>query len=120
MNITKGIKDSLQHLNGACTRLLDDSPNSSVLLLLRAFSRLLIENYNKSDAIDDFRKGWKIFQELKEWSRAEYYDNFSEFYRIADNYDSSSVKYLNNEIVNDHLNWLKEFNKTFLKGMAYA
>jgi len=120
MNKTEGVKDSLQHLNGACTRLLDDSPNSAVLLLLRAFSRLLIENYNKSDAIDDLRKGWGKFNDLKDWSRIEYLDKFSKFYEIANEYDSTSAKYLNVEIVNDHLRWLKEFNKTFLRGDANA
>jgi len=120
MNETKGKKDSLQHLNGACTRLLDDSPNSSVLLLLRSFARFLIENYKKADASEDFRKGWKNFEELKEWDRKEYLEYFSKYYEIANEYDSMSTKYLDKEIVNDHLNWMKDFNNKFLEGIANA
>jgi len=120
MNETKGKKDSLQHLNGACTRLLDDSPNSSVLLLLRSFARFLIENYNKSDATEDFRKGWKIFIDLKNWERIEYLEYFSKYYDIAKKYDSMSAKYLDNEIVKDHLIWVKDFNNNFLEGIPNA
>ncbi|NQU35941.1 MAG: ATP-dependent DNA helicase RecQ, partial [Bacteroidetes bacterium] len=120
MNETQGKKDSLQHLNGACTRLLDDTPNSSVLLLLRAFARFLIENYNKLDAIEDFRKGWKTIKELKEWERTEYLEHFSTYYEIANKYDSMSTKYLDNEIANDHLIWVKDFNNKFLEGIANA
>lgn len=120
MNETEGKKDLLQHLNGACTRLLDDSPNSAILLLLRAFSRLLIEKYNKSDAIDDLRQGWRILYDLKKLKRFQYLNYFSKFYEISVGWDNTVEKYLDNEIVRDQLNWAKGFNKIFLKGIANA
>ncbi len=117
---TNGDPDSINHLRGACDRLLVENPDNPALLLMRAFSRLLIPHYNKVDAITDMRKGWSIFIDLKNWERTEYLEHFSKYYEIANEYDSMSAKYLDNEIVNDHLNWVKDFNSDFLKGIANA
>ena len=117
---TNGDPDSINHLRGACDRLLVENPDNPALLLMRAFSRLLIPQYNKLDAITDMRKGWKIFIDLKKWERTEYLEHFSRFYDIANEYDSMSAKYLDNEIVNDHLIWVKDFNNKFLEGIANA
>ncbi len=117
---TKGDPDSINHLRGACDRLLVENPDNSALLLMRAFSRLLISQYNKRDAVIDMRKGWKIFIDLKNWDRTEYLEHFSKYYEIANEYDSMSAKYLDNEIVIDHTNWLKGFNNKFLVGIANA
>jgi superfamily II DNA helicase RecQ len=117
---TNGGPDSINHLRGACDRLLVENPDIPALLLMRAFSRLLIPQYNKLDAITDMRKGWKIFVDLKNWERTEYLEHFSKYYKIANKYDSMSAKYLDNEIVNDHLEWVKGFNSNFLKGIANA
>jgi|APSaa5957512535_1039671.scaffolds.fasta_scaffold09228_2 superfamily II DNA helicase RecQ len=117
---TNGDPDSINHLRGACDRLLVENPDNPALLLMRAFSRLLMPQYNKLDAITDMRKGWKIFIDLKNWERTEYLEHFSKYYDIANEYDSMSAKYLDNEIVNDHLIWVKDFNSNFLKGIANA
>ena len=87
MEQTEGGKNGLQNLNGACTRLLDDSPNSPILLLLRAFSRLLIENFDQSLAIKDLRNGWSKLVELKSWSREEVTKNFEIFYNKTIKYN---------------------------------
>lgn len=120
LKITKGDPDSINHLRGACDRLLVENPDNPALLLMRAFSRLIIPQYNKADAIADMRKGWKIFIDLKNWERTEYLEYFSKYYEIANEYDSMSVKYLDNEIVNDHLIWVKDFNNRFLEGIVNA
>lgn len=117
---TNGNPDSINHLRGACDRLLVENPDNPALLLMRAFSRLLIPQYNKVDAIADMKKGWKIFINLKNWDRKEYLEYFSKYYKIANEYDSMSAKYLDNEIVNEHLIWVKEFNSNFLEGIANA
>ena len=105
-------------MNGACTRLLDDSPNSGVLLLLRAFARLLIDDFDEKLAIKDLRSGWSKLVEIKKWNREEQTINFSKFYERAIEYNSSLRKVLDYEIYRDHLNWIKSFNKRFLKGVA--
>lgn len=120
MEETEGGKNGLQNLNGACTRLLDDSPNSPILLLLRAFSRILIEDFDQSLAIKDLRNGWSRLVELKSWSREEQTNNFEEFYNKTIEYNSSLSEVLDYEILRDHLNWIKNFNDRFLKGVANA
>ena len=118
MEETKGGKNGLQHLNGACTRLLDDSPNSPILLLLRAFSRILIEDFDQSLAIKDLRNGWSRLVELKSWSREEQTNNFEEFYNKTIEYNSSLSEVLDYGILRDHLNLIKSFNDKLLKGVA--
>ena len=120
MDETEGSKNGLQNLNGACTRLLDDSPNSAILLLLRSFSRLLIEDFDQSLAIKDLRNGWSKLVEIKNWNREEQTEIFEKFYTKTIEYNSSLTEVLNYEIHRDHLNWIKSFNDRFLKGVANA
>ena len=117
---TEGSKNGLQNLNGACTRLLDDSPNSGVLLVLRAFSRLLIEDFDQKLAIKDLRSGWSKLVEIKGWNREEQTKNFAKFYKRVIECNSSLSEVLDYEIYRDHLNWIKGFNESFLKGVANA
>ena len=75
----EGDQDSLNHLRGACDRLLTENPDNAALMLFRAFSRLLIINYNKNDALSDMRKGWDIFIEKEGWTRNSLLLNFKDF-----------------------------------------
>jgi len=120
INESKGDPDSINHIRGACDRLLVENPDNAAFLLLRAFSRFLIPSYNKNDALSDFHKGWRLFRNIKNWARKEYLYNLSKYYRYVINYDSQLRKYLDNEILLEHKNWLKSFNQTFLRGITYA
>jgi len=117
---THGEPDSINHLRGACDRLLVENPDNPALLLLRAFSRLLIPQYDKRDAISDFRKGWERFIKLKDLDRSDYLNYLSKYYDFAKDYDNASAIYLDNEIVHEHLKWTKNFNNKFLQGMVNA
>lgn len=112
---TEGVPDSINHLRGACDRLLVENPDNAAFLLLRAFSRFLIPSYNKNDALSDLKKGLRLFKELKKWSRKEYLINLSKFYKFAILYDSTLKLYLDIEIFTEHRIWLKTFNQNFLK-----
>ncbi|MHB2151040.1 RecQ family ATP-dependent DNA helicase [Calditrichota bacterium LG25] len=120
MEKTKGDPDSINHLRGACDRLLVENPDNAALLLLRSFSRFLISYYNKNDALSDFYKGWSLFRNLKNWTRKEYLKNLSKFYELIIRYDSSLKLYLDKELFNEHKKWLKKFNQTFLKEFENA
>jgi len=117
---SKGDPDSINHIRGACDRLLVENPDNASFLLLRAFSRFLIPSYNKNDALSDLRKGWQLFVNIKGWARKEYLKNLSTFYKFAITYDSTLKQYLDKEIFTEHKNWLKTFNQTFLKDIEYA
>lgn len=115
-----GDPDTINHIRGACDRLLVENPDNAAFLLLRSFCKLLIQSYNKDDALVDFHKGWRYFKDIKDWTRKEYLYNLSKYYRCVINYDSQLRKYLDNEILLEHKNWLESFNKTFLRGITYA
>ena len=117
---TEGDPDSINHIRGACDRLLVENPDNAAFLLLRSFSRFLIPSYNKNDALSDFNKGWRLFRDLKNWTRKEYLNNLSKFYELIIKYDSSIKFYLDKEIFEEHKTWLKSHNKTFLKELENA
>ncbi len=117
---SQGDPDSINHIRGACDRLLVENPDNPAFLLLRAFSRFLTPSYNKNDALSDFHKGWRIFKDLKGWSRQEYLINLSKFYNFAISYDSTVKLYLDIEIFTEHRTWLKTFNQKFLKDIENA
>ncbi len=115
---TEGDPNSINHIRGACDRLLVENPDNAAFLLLRSFSRFLIPSYNKNDALSDFHKGWRLFRDLKNWTRKESLKNLSKFYKLVIKYDSSLKLYLDKEILDEHKTWLKSFNQTFLKDIA--
>ena len=115
MSKTNGEPDSVQHLNGACDRLLVENPDNPILLLLRSFSRLLIPEYKKEDAMIDFRKGWENFNKMKGLGRKMYLNYLSIYYNNVKAYDFRVLGYVQNEIVKEHTNWTKTFNSKFLK-----
>ena len=116
----EGDQDSLNHLRGACDRLLTENPDNAALMLFRAFSRLLIINYNKNDALLDMRKGWDIFIVREGWTRKQFATQFQRYYNTVGKIDTTALKYLDNEVLIDHIKWLKEFNSNFLKGLPDA
>lgn len=115
INITEGDPDAVNHLRGACDRLLEANTENAALLLLSAFAKFLISDYDKNEAISDFRKGWRLFKNLKNWTRKEYLKNLSKFYELIIRYDSSLKLYLDKEILEEHKKWLKEFNQKILE-----
>jgi len=117
---TNGESDSINHLRGACDRLLGENPDNPSFLLLRAFARFLIPSYDKNEAKSDFERGLQIFRNLQKWSRVEYLKNLSKFYQMTVQYDSNLKKLLDYYIANEHKNWIKEFNQSFLKGIYNA
>ena len=108
---TKGMSDAVSHLHGACDRLLIEDSANPVLLVMRAFSRLLTLYDNKHDAIIDLKKGLEIFKKNKKWSTNEYWDNFWKFYEIVEQYNKDVLIYLDNEIINLHTNEIKQINQ---------
>ncbi len=117
---TNGEPDSINHLRGACDRLLVENPDNAALLLLRSFTRFLIPTYNKEDAFHDLTKGFDLFIEYFNWKRSEILINKARYCQMLFNYDSNLSNLLGNLIIDDHLSWLRKFNLTFLQGVKHA
>lgn len=105
-------RDAINHIRGACDRLLVENPDNAALLLLRAFAKLLNPDYEQADGISDFRRGSIL---IKEIAPKKYLDYFKSYYDIAANYDQNVRNYLDLEILNEHLGWLKSFNQKYLE-----
>jgi len=72
---TQGIADNLEHLKGSCARILTDNPDNGALLVLRAYSTLLLETkfirgellirnqYLVDKALEDMENGLLRFEE---------------------------------------------------------
>jgi hypothetical protein len=119
MEKTEGAPDDVNHLRGACDRLLVENPDNAALLLLRAFTKFLMPHGDNADALDDYRKGWRKFRDLKGWSRKEYLKHVSEYYARIMKFDTLTNIFLDNEILYEHTTWLKSFNHKFIEGIHH-
>jgi len=119
MEKTEGAPDDVNHLRGACDRLLVENPDNAALLLLRAFTKFLMPHGDNADALDDYRKGWRKFRDLKGWSRKEYLKHVSEYYARIMKFDTLTNIFLDNEILYEHTTWLKSFNHKFIEGIQH-
>ncbi|MDD5703311.1 MAG: hypothetical protein PHU23_14840, partial [Dehalococcoidales bacterium] len=127
IDVTEGKIDELKHLRGACARLLTENPDNGGLLLLDAFSLFLIEVNNEvfvNEAIKRLTKGFRIFKEVKELSFEEFEgalhifkDKITGYNRQLDGTITEISELL---LLNQHVEWLKEFNNKFLKDYEYA
>lgn len=115
LEVTQGASDELNHLRGACDRLLIENPESPPLLLMRAFAKLLIINYSKSEAIEDFEKGIGLYITYLNWNRKEKLQCISRFIMFINRYNSEMSGYLMPFLIEDHAAWLTGFNKTYLQ-----
>ena len=117
---TSGEPDSINHLRGACDRLLIENPDNAAFLLLRAFARFLIPAYNKAEASSDFRRGWGKFKEIANWSRSELSEYLSKYSSLCIQFDPNLEIYMASEILNGHKKWVQEFNKSFIGDLTNA
>jgi hypothetical protein len=61
----------------------------------------------------DYRKGWQLLCALNNFTREQYLKSISKYYNYIKNYNRSKTELLDIEILNDQLNWLKNFNNKF-------
>lgn len=108
--------DSYRHLEGACRRLLDDNPESPILLLLRSFSRFLLE-ININTTIEDFNSAWELIEKQKKWNRYEFFYNYIKFCDYMINHDKNSENFLQPIFLKRYANWMKEFYEEKLIGV---
>ncbi len=117
---TNGEPDAINHLRGACDRLLVEHPDNAALLLLRSFARLLIRGYDRGDALADFRRGWSLFRERMKWDRKEYLLQLGRFIQEVISHDGGLVDILGAELVQEHTTWLQNLNYKLTQGKGYA
>lgn len=120
MDKTSDDPDGVSHLRGACDRLLTENPENAAFLLLRAYSKLLTPSYDKSEALQDYRAGWKEFNKQKNLSRTQYLSHVSKYYDKTVRNDQRTAEHLEPEILKEHISWLSSFNESFTKELTHA
>jgi superfamily II DNA helicase RecQ/very-short-patch-repair endonuclease len=113
-------QDDLNHLNGACSRLLDDNPNHPILMLLRAFPRMALPGFDRDMAFGDFRDGWLELQVMKYLSRLDLTNYLLQYFDKISAYDSALDENLNLFMVDFHRVWLQDLNQKLTESGAYA
>jgi len=112
---TGGVDDNVNHLRGACDRLLSEYTENGALHLLRAYTRCLMEGGSYEEFRRDFREGWRLFREIKGLSRGEYLEALSKYSRKVAQLDTRLEEALAEEIAAAHTDWLESFNQDFLR-----
>jgi superfamily II DNA helicase RecQ len=124
---TRGMIDNLEHLRGSTSRILSDSPDNGAMLVLRAYSSILLETRNidgklfirnkflLEKAIDDLEKGIQSFREIgvDEMSVLNLIRNdlLNHNNKISEIIDELTLIFS----IKGHTKWLKEFNNKFIK-----
>lgn len=111
---TQGTADNLQHMRGACDRLLVTDPDNGALILLRAFTRCILLTDDADEFSAEFQKGWGIMRKSKGIDWATYIAGVSDFYRWVAKYDEAAVSQIVKEIARIHTDWAKSFNNQLL------
>ena len=111
---TGGTDDNVQHLRGACDRLLVAAPDNGALLLLRAFARILARRGDPRAFANDFQRGWDQFRSVKALSHADYVDGLARFHHHVAQYDRLAVEPVEVAIASAHTRWLRSFSDRFL------
>lgn len=111
---TGGVDDNINHLRGACDRLLSEYTENGALYLLRAYTRCLMDGGRHEEFRRDFREGWRLFREVKGLSREEYLEALSKYSRKLTQLDTRLEGALAEEIAKAHATWLEQFNRDFL------
>lgn len=117
MDSTKGEMDALNHLRGACDRLIVENPDNPILFLLRAFSQIVLVDANKQEAHKDFRKGMTLFKNIKEWKADYELKIFNKFYDKCCEYNKNAKQFFESYLVIQHQKWLSQFLHSFLAGV---
>lgn len=112
---TGGVDDNVNHLRGACDRLLSEYTENGALYLLRAYTRCLMDGGSYEDFRRDFREGWRLFREINGLSRQEYLDVLSKYCRKLAELDARLEKPLSEEVAGEHATWLEDFSQDFLQ-----
>ncbi len=117
---------NLKHLRGACVRFLNPNPNNFALLLLKAFSTLILEEIRVNistlipEAIKEISEGLEIMITDEKVSMAEITETIHRYFELlVQNTSSIELKQKLSEIkiyqiAHSNRMWLQSFNERFL------
>ena len=104
----KGEPGPTKHLRGSCDRLLVENPENAALLLLRAYTRIILM-YNEEDVLRDLQRGFKLFKD--QVGHYSVVKAVSRFYREIERQGGQMLPAIREEMTKLHLEWLGDFNR---------
>ena len=118
--------ENLEHMDGACSRLLQEYPDNFVLLILRSMTLLCLANSTQemiSTGMDYFRKGWaSLFESIDEEGMERIYDQVCIPFLAVLHQDLADHEYLvchsvnfalyTNKLLKNHNDYLKTYRGT--------
>lgn len=107
MALTRGEVDGMNHLRGACDRLLVENPDNGALLLLRAFVAIL-QAPPGSAPPEDFFRGWEQFKSL---GRPQLRRDMERYFATLLTFNSAHAATRDRAVLDWHAKWLRELNK---------
>ena len=114
IEMTEGVDDKVNHLRGACDRLLTEYTDNGALYLLRAFTRCLTEGGTYDAFRRDMEDGWRCFREVKGFSHDDILSALDTYGDWLLRYDRELEGIVSEEIARVHADWLEQFNEDFL------
>ncbi len=111
---TEGVDDKINHLRGACDRLLTEYTDNGALYLLRAFTRCLTDGGTYDAFRRDMEEGWRCFREVKGFSHDDILSALDTYSDWLLRYDRELEGLVSEEIARVHADWLEQFNTDFL------
>ena len=103
----KGEPGPTKHLRGSCDRLLVENPENAALLLLRAYTRIILM-YNEEDITKDLQKGFHLFKD--QVGHYPVVKAASQFYWEIEKQGGQMLPTVREQMIKLHLDWLKKFN----------
>lgn len=124
-DITEGNVDNLKHLRGACVRILTEQPTNGALLLLKAYSTLLLD-YTDSRLVEDARveitNGFSEFLKAGESTIEELSQEIDKYKTKLAVHNLGSGQIVDDAVsilyIRHYTDWLTNFNHKFLANYA--
>lgn len=98
----------MNHLLGACNRLLPENPENAAFRALRGYAMALL-GYAERDAVSELESAAEKFSSVLGWKRAErlkFLDQLRRYFDLPD----ASTSVIDAVILNEHGRWLEKFN----------
>lgn len=106
---TAGSAAKLNHLLGACNRLLPENPENAAFRALRGYAMALL-GYAERDAVDALSSAAEKFTSVLSWERAEKLAFLNLLRRCFVMVPGASTSVIDAVILGEHGGWLHKFN----------
>lgn len=103
---TAGSSSALQHLRGACERLIPENLENPVLYALRAYALALL-GYKQQDVKNDLHAALSAFEKYHGWTRRDKLSFLARLREYVVEVDREKARAFDAVLIEDHVMWLR-------------